>query len=239
MAPPNTDIRSRIFFQTIQACMVAVALLLSPMPVLGLSNSLVRSNPEERNSQTESNFPVDQGNTLTENISQTSHPDFPAFVESVWNGQKGLLRGVYVAGVLAHPIVQQPVGNPGFVSQNLGEVTQFSMAAEAGNVGLLAHNYLSGASFNNLVPGQEVRLIYGDGAIEYFVVEQILQYQALEPYNPSGEFRDLETNVTLSAEQLFHKVYRGKRHVTFQTCIDANGNSSWGRIFIIARPKFF
>lgn len=27
------------------------------------------------------------------------------------------------------------------------------------------------------------------------------------------------------------------RHVTFQTCIDAEGNASWGRLFVIAIPK--
>ena len=137
------------------------------------------------------------------------------------------------------PIVQQPVGYPGFVSQNDNEITQFGMAAEVGNVGLLAHNYLSGASFTNLLPGQEVRLVYGDGKVEHFVIDQVLQYQALQPYSPSSEFRDLETNITITAEELFRQVYRGERHVTFQTCIEANGNSSWGRLFIIAQPLSF
>jgi len=40
----------------------------------------------------------------------------------------------------------------------------------------------------------------------------------------------------LTAEQLFNRVYRGDRHVTFQTCIDANGDISWGRLFVIAIP---
>jgi hypothetical protein len=66
-----------------------------------------------------------------------------------------------------------------------------------------------------------------------------LQYQALQPYSPNSDFRDLETNDTISAVQLFGKVYRGDRHVTFQTCIEAYGNSSWGRLFIIAKPKLF
>jgi hypothetical protein len=233
----NIDIRKRVLSKSIQACILALVLLISPVPALGLSNSLAQNSPVKRNSLAEWKDPVEQGRIFDRNISLTEPPDYLSFVESVWNGQKGLLRGVYVPGVFAIPIVQQPVGNPGFVSPNLDEITQFSMAADAGNVGLLAHNYLSGKSFTNLNPGQEVRLIYGDGAVEYFIVDYILEYQALEPYNPSGDFRDLETDVTISAEQLFHKVYRGKRHVTFQTCMEANGNSSWGRIFIIAQPK--
>ena len=215
MAPDNLIIRRRFIFSGIQICVIVLALLVTPVPVLASSN------------------PAEGDNT------ENALPDYRSFVESIQNGQPGVLRGVYVDGVLALPIVQQPVGHPGFVSQNADEITQFNMAAEVGNVGLLAHNFLSGTSFTNLAPGQEVRLIYGDGAVEYFIVDQIFQYQALQPYSPNSEFRDLETNITITAEELFRKVYRGERHVTFQTCIDANGNSSWGRLFIIAQPKLF
>ncbi|MFZ5821758.1 MAG: hypothetical protein ACOYYJ_17825 [Chloroflexota bacterium] len=163
--------------------------------------------------------------------------DFPGFVMSVQDGQAGILRGVYVPGTLALPVVQQPTGWPGYVAETAGVVTQFGMAAEVGNVGLLAHNYLAGQAFTNLFPGQEVRLVYGDGSVEYFVVTEVLQYQALQPYSPTSEFRNLETSLTITVEELFRQVYRGERHVTFQTCIEANGNGSWGRLFVIAQPK--
>jgi len=215
MAPDNPIIRRRFIFNSVQICIIVLVLLVTPVPVLASSN------------------PAEGDNT------ETALPDYRSFVESIQNGQTGVLRGVYVAGVLALPIVQQPVGHPGFVSQNEDEITQFNMATEVGNVGLLAHNFLSGANFTNLSPGQEVRLIYGDGAVEYFIVDQIYQYQALQPYSPNSEFRDLETDITITAEALFRKVYRGERHVTFQTCIEANGNSSWGRLFIIAQPRLF
>jgi hypothetical protein len=215
MAPDNLITRRKFIFNSIQICIILLVLLVTPVPVLASSN------------------PAEGDNT------ETALPDYRSFVESIQNGQTGVLRGVYVDGVLALPIVQQPVGHPGFVSQNADEITQFNMAAEVGNVGLLAHNFLGGASFTNLTPGQEVRLIYGDGQVEYFTIDQVMQYQALQPYSPNSEFRDLETNITITAEELFRKVYRGERHVTFQTCIDANGNSSWGRLFIIAQPKLF
>lgn len=221
MARNNLITRRQIIFYSIQICIISLLLFVTPMPVLASSNPALRGN-------------IAEGDNI-----ETALPDYSSFVESIQNGQTGVLRGVYVPGVLAMPIVQQPVGHPGFVSQNEGEITQFNMAAEVGNVGLLAHNYLSGESFTNLAPGQEVWLIFGDGAVEYFVVDQILQYQALQPYSPYSEFRDLETNITVTAETLFRKVYRGVRHVTFQTCIEANGNSSWGRLFIIAQPKLF
>lgn len=164
-------------------------------------------------------------------------PDFSEFSKSVQNNQAGVLRGVYISNVLAFPIVQQPSGNAGYVSFKDGEITQFGMASQYGNVGLLAHNNLSGRLFSKLAVDQEVRLVYGDGKVEYFVIKQIMQYQALEPTSPYSSFRDLTNNENLSAEQLFKKVYQGDRHVTFQTCIEAYGNLSWGRLFVIAVPR--
>lgn len=164
-------------------------------------------------------------------------PTLADFSKSVQNGKADVLRGVYVNDVLALPIVQQPLGNAGYVSGNDGEITQFGMAAKFGNIGLLAHNHLAGKSFSQLVVGQEVRLVYGDGRTESFIITEVLSYQALQPTSPYSSFRSLSQDETLSAEQMFKRVYFGDRHVTFQTCIAADGNSSWGRLFIIAVPK--
>ena len=169
--------------------------------------------------------------------SETALPSFGDFSQIVQDGQAGVLRGVYVSKVLALPVVQQPAGNPGFVSNYDGQMTQFGMAAQFGTIGLLAHNHLAGKSFSQLSIGQEVRLIFGDGKIESFVITEILQYQALQPTNPRGTFRNLATDETLTANQLFERVYTGDRHITFQTCIEAGGDLSWGRLFIVAVPK--
>jgi hypothetical protein len=174
---------------------------------------------------------------LAQKHAEKSIPTFSTFVESIQDGKAGVLEGVYVPRVFALPVVQQPVGNPGYVSQSPDVITQFGMAAEVGNVGLLAHNTLAGKEFTNLSLGNEIRLVYGDGKVEYFVVTQMLRYQALQPYSPYSEFRDLETSQTITAEALFRKVYRGDRHVTFQVCIAADGIDAWGRLFIIAQPK--
>lgn len=165
-------------------------------------------------------------------------PDFAEFSLSVQNKEANVLRGVYVPDILALPIFQQPAGgDAGYVSNNEGEVTQFGMAAQFGNVGLLAHNHLSGRLFSQLAVGQEVRLIYGNGMVEYFTITQILQFQALEPHSQYSSFRELATNKMFTAEQVFRRVYRGKRHVTFQTCIAGSESMSWGRLFVIAVPK--
>lgn len=170
--------------------------------------------------------------------SAVSLPVFADFSKSVQNGEAKALRGVYVESVLALPIIQQPSGSAAFVSGNDGEITQFGMASQYGNIGLLAHNHLSGKSFAELAIGQQVRLVYGDGKIETFVITEVLRYQALQPTSPYSSFRNLDkTDETLTAEQMFKRAYLGDRHVTFQTCIDAYGNASWGRIFIIAVPK--
>jgi hypothetical protein len=85
--------------------------------------------------------------------------------------------------------------------------------------------------------GQEVRLVYGDGKVETFVVVEVLKYQALQPNSPYSEFRGVNDTKSLNAEQMFKRVYFGDRHVTFQTCIEKDGNLSWGRLFVIALPK--
>ncbi|NWG05894.1 MAG: hypothetical protein HXY35_04300 [Chloroflexi bacterium] len=164
-------------------------------------------------------------------------PTFEEFSQSVQNGAESVLRGVYVPDALALPVVQQPSNNAAYVSNHDGEVTQFAMASRFGNVGLLAHNHLSGKSFSQLTIGQEVRLVYGNGKVETFIVTEVLQYQALQPNSPYSEFRSLEGGRTLTAEQMFKRVYFGDRHVTFQTCIEKDGDLSWGRLFVIAVPR--
>lgn len=162
-------------------------------------------------------------------------PKLNTFIETVKNGDASL-RGVYVPDVMAFAIEQQPVGYPGYVSTADSVVTQFSIAAEVGNVGLLAHNTHAGAFFSKIQQGELIVLVYGDGHTETFMVQSIQQYQALDPFSPYSEFKDLETQTTLTAEGLFNKVYRGDYHLTLQTCIENNSNASWGRLFIVATP---
>lgn len=164
-------------------------------------------------------------------------PTLPAFSQTVQNGQKNTIRGIYVDEVLALPVVQQPQSNPGFVSSKDNIVTQFRMASKYGNIGLLAHNHLAGRFFSYLTIGQEIELVYGDGRVETFIVTEVLAYQALSPNSPYSSFKNLENGTTLNATQMFKRVYFGDRHVTLQTCIKANGQASWGRLFIIAYPK--
>ena len=148
------------------------------------------------------------------------------------------LSGVLIPDKGEFPVVQQPSGDINYVSKIDGEVTQFASAAQYGNVGLLAHNYLSGRSFSQIHIGQEVELEYSDGGVENFIVTQILRYKALDPKSPYSSFQNVDNqDEILTVDQMFDRAYQGDRHVTFQTCIAAEGNSSWGRLFIIASPE--
>lgn len=158
------------------------------------------------------------------------------FVSQVRNGQAGELRGIYIPEILAARIVQQPAKNYEFVSPRQNIVTEFGLASQVGSIGLLAHNYLAGESFFLLKEAQNFYLIYGDGQISVFVVTEILRYKALEPTSISSKFVGLENDDLLTAPELFSKVYDREGGVVLQTCIEANGNPLWGRLFVIAEP---
>jgi hypothetical protein len=170
------------------------------------------------------------------NQSPLELPDFEQFKLSVYDGQAEIVRGVYVPEVLAAKVLQQPANRPDYVTPVNGIVTEFANAKSYGNIGLLAHNYLAGANFSSIELGDEIRIVYGNGKVENYLVKEILRYQALEPNSPISDFIDLDSRQRETAASLFKKVYKGRRHVTLQTCIFADRNMSWGRLFVIAVP---
>src|SRR5262245_24969437 len=111
----------------------------------------------------------------------TPLPTLADFIDQVSDGQAGVLRGVYIQGILAAPVVQQPDGRPDFVSPWENVITQFSMASRLGTTGLLAHNYLAGEAFKLLKQGQKITLVDGSGTVTTFMVVETLRYTALEP----------------------------------------------------------
>jgi hypothetical protein len=160
------------------------------------------------------------------------------FADSVMDGQPGVLRGVYVRHVLALSVIHQPAGAPFAVDLTPGTATQFAAASAYGVTGLLADNVASGTLFYSLQPGQEVNLVYGDGAIRRYVVTTLDRYQALSPTNPYSDFLSLATGTQVSASTLFAQKYAGGDKVTLQTCIAQDGVMSWGRLFVTAVPVY-
>ncbi|HZD55229.1 MAG TPA: hypothetical protein VE136_00785 [Anaerolineales bacterium] len=170
--------------------------------------------------------------------------DFPSFDDffvdiqdlNTSSGQSQNARGVYVAGVFALPVIQQPEDKPAYVSNRPDLLTQFQSASRYGVTGLLAHNYLSGKEFYNLGLGQEVQVIYDDGTIGSYRVSNIERFQKLVPSSSRSHYIELDTGNELTTEQVFRKFYRGSGRVTFQTCLEGNGILNWGLLFVVAEP---
>jgi len=163
-------------------------------------------------------------------------PTLEQFAHDVINRDPDELRGLYIPGVLADDIVDQPEGMPAYVSSEDGVLTRFELTEGFGSYGLLAHNTLAGNDFSELEEGQRIYLVFGDGTTEIFVVMHLLRYQALTPSSITSDFVELGTGDHFSASELFLKVYDRPGQVILQTCIDAEGDASWGRMFIIAVP---
>lgn len=163
-------------------------------------------------------------------------PSLEAFITRVENGKAEMLRGIYVPEVFASEVVQQPAGDATYVSPMEDAVTQFQLTSRFGSTGLLAHNLLAGKPFFHLAKGQIFYLVYGDGKTKTFVVTKTLRYQALRPESVTSKFVELATGNILTASELLRKAYNRPGHVILQTCIYSDGNPSWGRLFVVAKP---
>jgi hypothetical protein len=158
-------------------------------------------------------------------------------IDSDESEQSSVLRELTIDNLISLQVVQQPLGNINFVTPLPNYVTEYQTASNYGTIGLLAHNYLAGQYFFQILPGQEIELVYSDNRMDRFVVTQIQQYQALSPNSPSSDFINLDTGKYITASKLFRKIYISKTdRLVLQTCIYADQNPAWGRLFIIAEP---
>lgn len=154
------------------------------------------------------------------------------FTQALIKPDTSHLVGIYVNNTLALRVVQQ--ASTYSVSSLANTVTQFNLAANFGSIGLLAHNYLSGSYFSKLADGTEIILIFGDGSTKTYQVERIKKYQALSPDDLDSDFVNLDNpSAIISGDQVIKETY-GTGELVLQTCIEENGNLTWGRLFIIA-----
>jgi hypothetical protein len=185
-------------------------------------------------------IPVTAGNAAAVDGVQVASSSIPAellnFAQALSNGEKDQIAGIFAENTLADKVVQQPAGQPGFVSAADGVVTQFGMASQYGSIGMLAHNFAAGDKFFQLKVGMTVHLVYGDGSVHAYLIKQVSRFQAISPTSPTSDFRDLQTGEKISAAELFTRMYGGANRLTLQTCIASGDESSWGRLFIIAEP---
>lgn len=198
--------------------------------------TFIASTPAYADSPT-TNQSIGSGNSASSNAGGVQLQTLPSFVATLrkTNAQQAL--GVYVPSVFALKVAQQPANMPTYISITRNTLTQFSLAAQYGTVGLLAHDYLSGALFLNLSNGQEVDLVNGDLSVRPYRISQIRHFQALSPYDPYSSFVDMDNGgAQLSSTDLFLQMYGGGNKVVFMTCLYINGSSAGGRLFAIATP---
>jgi len=145
------------------------------------------------------------------------------------------LKSVSVSDIFDYQVVQQPSGDSGYVSTSSKTLTQFGMASNYGSIGILAHNYLAGRYFSGLTSGKVIKVTFSDGSTKNYTVSNVKKYQALSPENQYSDFVDLsDSSRTLSSTDLFMNTFGLSGALVLQTCITKDGNSSWGRLFVIA-----
>lgn len=171
-------------------------------------------------------------------IAQGELPTLEEFAAGLVNGQAQAVVGYYAPGLSALPVRQQPFGDGDYISDEYGTVTQYGKPAGYGVIGLLAHNTLSGREFFYLGQNQDVFLVYGDGRTQRYRITRIHEYQALSPYDTRSDFVDLSNpgGPLLTHSEVFQRVYTQNGTLVLQTCIEANGEPTWGRLFVIAEP---
>lgn len=221
------------FFEIVFS-IIFIGLILNSLPVLPLTGYVGVSFADiELIDPSEFIFPDDFQETQKASQDAQSIEDF---ITTIVDGRSDVIREMYIKGFVALEIVQQPSGQAAFVSSADNVITEFSMAKNYGVIGLLAHNYLAGRYFSDLKIGDIISIVYGNGEIDEYQINDIQSYQALQPNSPNSQFKDLLTNEQLSAPQLFRRVYAGNHHLTLQTCIQEGEIDTWGRLFIIAEP---
>lgn len=172
------------------------------------------------------------------NFQKISFQSFTKFIKSVTLEKSGnSFVGIISPKLFSLPIMQQPAGQPGFVSNESEKITEFGLARQYGTTGLLAHNHLAGANFANLVENDLLILVTANKEYKFFRIEKISAFQALSPNSPYSNFVDLNnTSRILTATDLFYEVYTKEGTLVLQTCIAQGSELSWGRLFIQAVP---
>jgi len=162
-------------------------------------------------------------------------PFLHEFIERVINEDSRHIAGVYVADQFAFRVIEQPSGNSDYVSLDPYLLTEYSLAERFGTHGILAHNYLAGKHFFDLEPGMQIIVVYADGKLGTFEVVEAHRFQALSPENVHSDFVALDGKTrTYSSTELFYKMYNNPGDLVLQTCIEKDGEWSWGRYFVIA-----
>lgn len=168
----------------------------------------------------------------------TPMPQLNEFTAELWTGDPHQVVGVYAQPFFALRVVPQVTGDPSYVSMQSGQATLFGPASQFGTTGLLAHYELSGSLFFRLSIGQTVEVVYGNGEYRAHTITGTRRFRALSPTDPYSYFLNLDSPASspISSTELFYEIYAPGDRLVLQTCLPAEGNPSWGRLFVIAIP---
>lgn len=146
--------------------------------------------------------------------------------------------GLWLPNLTGLTVVNQPPGQPGYVSEAPLTATRFQLADHFGSIGLLAHAYFAGSTLQHLKPGEIVSIIYGDGSVTDYQIVEIRKYQAVDPGDEHTAFlSNASGDEQISQEELFYQIYGQPDRLVLQTCIVENNENRWGRKFIISEEK--
>ncbi len=106
-------------------------------------------------------------------------------------------------------IVDQPSGKAAYVSEKSDVLTNFQLPLKYGNYGFIAHNYLAGKEFSELRIGDILTAEDKQGTTRKYRITRIEKFQARDPKSPRSKFVDLSSNKTLTADEVFKRVYAG------------------------------
>ena len=161
----------------------------------------------------------------------------------------GLSQTISKPSVVARMLTLLFEGNTAQAQGHLGRVLEIGTGCgyQAALLALLGRSVVSIERLKALhdkarenLAGQrqgDLRLVYGDGRLEYYTINEVQKYQALSPTSSYSDFINLDnSNDRLSASDLFNRVYGSGGRLVLQTCIAGNGDPSWGRMFIVATP---
>jgi hypothetical protein len=163
-------------------------------------------------------------------------PDLTTFIHQVSSGRPDEIVGLYIPGLAALLVELQQPDEPYSVTDHPLATTLFSDSIFAGSIGLLAHSHLAGQFFSQIPLEQPVILVYGDGHTAAYQVDRLETYQALQPNDPYSQFASLLDGSRWTSQRLFTHIYGSGPNLILQTCLEKDGQSSWGRLFVIAVP---
>jgi hypothetical protein len=143
-------------------------------------------------------------------------------------------------------VIGQPKNDVNYVSADPQEITEFEQPRQqTKNFNwLLVHNYNpAGKEISKLKQGDNVWILTPSGEEKYQVIKKE-EYQALSPTSNTADFVDLNKesstfNQRITTADLYGRMTqkslqaRGDQEIAIlQTCIEANGELSWGRLFV-------